>query len=169
MIVAKDKGVEFMAKYYTNDRDNQVIVEYENKEIVDQETGEIVPVYEVTKKYYGGNDFHKCFLESFLASFEMFQYKQINVVCYIYEHMQTSNNIFIGTYKSISQALNVSEPTIASVMRKLQANNFIRRVQNGIWQINPNILMKGDERKRKIMITKFENLDQDTRYLDAGH
>ena len=42
-------------------------------------------------------------------------------------------------------------------MKKLQDNHFIKRVQNGLWLVNPDILMKGDDHKRQILLSYFES------------
>lgn len=41
-------------------------------------------------------------------------------------------------------------------MKKLQENNFITKVQNGVWRVNPNILMKGNDTKRQILLSYYE-------------
>ena len=41
-------------------------------------------------------------------------------------------------------------------MKKLQENNFIKKVQNGVWLVNPNILMKGNDHKRQILLSYYE-------------
>lgn len=147
-----------MAKYQAYNEQDHVMVEYEDIEIVDHETGEVIPVCQVTKKVYGGQPFHKVWLEGFLSSFEIVQNKQVDIICYIYEHTKPSNNVFLGTYKTIAEAVGVSQPTIASVMKKLQENNIIRKIQNGAWQINPMVMMRGDNRKQRILVTRYENL-----------
>lgn len=52
--------------------------------------------------------------------------------------------------------VGVFEPTIAKLMRKLQANNFIKKKQNGVYIINPNIMMKGNDTKRQILLSYYE-------------
>lgn len=42
-------------------------------------------------------------------------------------------------------------------MKKLQANNFIKKIQNGAWLVNPNILMKGNDNKRQILLSYYES------------
>lgn len=42
-------------------------------------------------------------------------------------------------------------------MKKLQKNNFIKKVQNGVWLVNPNILMKGNDTKRQILLSYYES------------
>ena len=65
--------------------------------------------------------------------------------------------MFIGTYKKIAKDVGCSEPTISKIMKKLQASNFIKKVQNGVWSINPNILMKGNDTKRQILLSYYES------------
>ena len=73
------------------------------------------------------------------------------------ENTNQSNNTFIGTYKKIANDVGCSETTIAKIMKKLVANNFIKRVQNGVWLVNPNILMKGNDTKRQILLSYYES------------
>lgn len=42
-------------------------------------------------------------------------------------------------------------------MKKLQENNFVKRIQNGAWLVNPNILMKGNDSKRQILLSYYES------------
>ncbi|WP_410981540.1 replication/maintenance protein RepL, partial [Bacillus pacificus] len=82
--------------------------------------------------------------------------KQLDIFIYIAENTNQSNNLFIGTYKQISKDVGVSEPTIAKLMKKLQANNFIKKKQNGVYIVNPNIMMKGNDTKRQILLSYYE-------------
>ena len=65
--------------------------------------------------------------------------------------------MFIGTYNKISKDVGCSSATIAKIMKKLQENNFIKKVQNGLWLVNPNILMKGNDNKRQILLNYYES------------
>ena len=42
-------------------------------------------------------------------------------------------------------------------MKKLQDNSFIKKVQNGVWLVNPNILMKGNDTKRQILLSYYQS------------
>lgn len=146
-----------MATYSTYDEKNQVLIEYEDTEMVDSETGEVVPVLRMNKKFYGNANFDKVFVKEFLAAYDVIQNKQVAVVNYIYNNMNRAENMFVGTYKKIAADVGVSEPTIASIMRKLQEKNILRKVQNGVWQINPRIIVRGSESKRRALITMYED------------
>ena len=149
-----------MATYTAYDEANQMIVEYEDTEMVDSETGEILPVLKMTKKFYGSSNFDKVFVREFLAAYDVIQNKQVQVVNYIYNNMNRADNMFVGTYKKIASEVGVSEPTIASIMKKIQEKNIIRKVQSGVWQINPRVIVRGSESKRKALIMMYENYDQ---------
>jgi len=51
----------------------------------------------------------------------------------------------------------VSEPTIAKIMKKLQENNFITKIQNGVWQVSPLIMMKGNDYKQQILLNYYND------------
>ncbi len=146
-----------MATYSTYDEKNQVVIEYEDTEIVDNETGEILPALKMKKTFYGVENFDKIFMKEFLAAYDVIQNKQVAVVNYIYNNMNRAENMFIGTYKKIAAETGVTEPTISSIMKKLQKKNILRKVQNGVWQINPRIIVRGSESKRKALIMMYEN------------
>ena len=46
-------------------------------------------------------------------------------------------------------------------MIKLQENKFVTKVQNGVWQVNPNIMMKGNESKKQMLLSYYsEPIDE---------
>ena len=124
---------------------------------IDPQTGQILTVDQITKIAYGSRAFWKCYLMDFLSILGIIDSKQADVFIYIVENTNPSNNLFVGTYKKIANDVHVSEPTIAKIIKKLQAHNFLKRVQNGVLFVNPNILMKGKENKRQILLTYYQS------------
>lgn len=135
----------------------QTLVGTKRKDYQDLETGEIITVDQISKRIYGSKNFWKCYLMDFLAVLGVFDSKQVDIFIYIVENTNQSNNLFIGTYKKIAQDLGVSEGTISAIIKKLVANNFIKKVQNGVWLVNPNILMKGNDTKRQILLNYYQS------------
>ena len=138
-------------------QDTQTLVGSRKRELIDVQTGEQIFVDQITKRVYGSKNFWKCYLMDFLTVLGIIDSKQIDVFIFIVENTNQGNNTFIGTYKHISKEVGVSEPTIAKIMKKLQSNNFIKKVQNGVWLVNPNILMKGNDTKRQILLSYYES------------
>lgn len=138
-------------------QDTQTLIGTKKRELYDVETGEQILVDQITKRVYGSKAFWKMYLMDFLTVLGIIDSKQVDIFIYIVENTNQGNNTFIGTYKKIADDVGCSETTIAKIMKKLVANNFIKRVQNGVWLVNPNILMKGNDTKRQILLSYYES------------
>ena len=135
----------------------KTLIGTKRKELIDKETGEIIEVDQITKKVYGQKNFWKLYLSDFLPVLGIVENKQVDILIYILENTQSSNNMFIGTYKTIRENTKASETTIAKVMKKLQEQKFLKKIQNGLWQVSPNIMMKGNENKKQLLLSYFCN------------
>ena len=135
----------------------QTLIGTQKRELVDTETGEKILVYQITKRVYGTKNFWKVYLMDFLTVLGIIDSKQVDIFIYIVENTNQSNNIFLGTYEKIANDVGVSKPTIAKIMKKLQENKFVKKVQNGAWLVNPNILMKGNDSKRQILLNYYDS------------
>jgi len=148
---------EYDDKYLEYISQTQTLIGQKKRELIDKETGEIIWVDQITKRTYGIKNFWKCYLMDFLTVLGIIDSRQLDIFIYIVENTNQGNNTFIGTYKKISKDTGCSSTTIARIMKKLQINNFIKKVQNGVWLVNPNILMKGNDNKRQILLSYYEN------------
>ena len=135
----------------------QTLVATQKKQFIDADTGEQIFVDQITKRVYGSKNFWKMYLMDFLTVLGIIDSKQLDVFIYIVENTNQSNNIFVGTYDKIAKDVGVCRQTIAKIMKKLQDNNFIKRIQNGAWIVNPNILMKGNDNKRQILLSYYQS------------
>jgi len=144
-----DKNLEYHAE-------TQTLIGQKKRELVDTETGEVIHVDQITKRVYGTKNFWKMYLMDFLTVLGIIDNKQLDVFIYIAENTNQSNNLFIGTYRSISEDVGVAYGTVATIMKKLQENNFIKKKQNGVYIVNPNIMMKGNDTKRQILLSYYE-------------
>lgn len=144
---------KFNLEYNEN---TQTLIGTKQKELIDVETGVSIWVDQITKRAYGSKNFWKVYLMDFLTVLGIIDSKQLDVFIYIAENTNQSTNQFIGTYDKIAKDVNVSRPTIAKLMKKLQDNKFIKKVQNGVWLVNPNILMRGSDKKRQILLSYYQ-------------
>jgi len=135
--------------------DTQTLVGTKRRTLADVDSGEIVVVDQIVKRAYNSKTFWKCYLMDFLAVLGILDSKQVDIFIYIVENTNQYTNMFIGTYEKIRKDVGVCRQTVASIMKKLQENGFIRKVQNGVWLVNPNILMKGSEKKRQILLNYY--------------
>ena len=152
-----DKSLEYNSS-------TQTLIGTKKKTLIDQDTGEIIEVNQITKRAYGQKNFWKVYLLDFLQVLNLIDSKQLDVLIYVLENTNSSNNTFIGTYKKIAKAINVSEPTIATIFKKLQEQEFLKKVQNGVYQVSPLIMMKGSEHKKQLLLNYYcddEPLEQE--------
>ena len=147
-----DTGFEKRMEYASN---TQTLIGSQKRRFTDIDTGEYVEVDQITKRQYGSKHFWKCYLMDFMSILGIVESKQLDVLIYILEHTKQSDNTFIGTYDKISKDTNVSRPTISTIMKKLQNTNFIKKVQNGVWMVNPCIMMKGNDHKKHMLISYY--------------
>ena len=147
-----DKSLEYISQ-------TQTLVGQRKRELLDVQTGELIWVDQITKRTYGTKNFWKCYLMDFLTVLGIIDSKQLDVFIYIVENTNQSTNTFLGTYTKIAKDVGVSRPTIATIMKKLQENNFVKKIQHGAWLVNPNILMKGNDTKRQILLSYYESDD----------
>lgn len=125
--------------------------------LVDVETGIPMEVTQVTKLRYGSKHFWKCYMKEFIDVMLSLSGKQFTVFTYIIQYINPSDNRFICTYDKIMKETNSCRQTVASTMKKLHKNNFIRKVQNGVWIINPKVLMKGNDIKQAMLLNDFKH------------
>lgn len=154
-ISAGTRDIERADRHYYMET-SETLIGTKKKELLDTETGEKILVDQITKRVYGTKRFWKVYLMDFLTVLGIIDSKQLDVFIYIAENTDKANNVFLGTYSKISESLGVSRPTIAKLMKKLQDKGFIKRIQNGAWLVNPNILMQGNDNKRQILLSYYE-------------
>lgn len=135
--------------------EKQLLIKSQIRTFTDNDTGEVFEAEQIIKRFYGQKQFWKVYLSDFLDILGILQSKQVDILVYILENTDSSNNTFLGTYKKIAKATGTSEPTIATVMKKLQENKFIKKIQNGAWQVSPRIMMKGSEFKKSLLINYY--------------
>ena len=145
-----DKNLEYHS-------DTQTLLGTKRKEYIDTETGEKLYVDQITKRAYGQKQFWKVYLTDFLQILGLAESKQLDVLIYILQNTEQANNTFVGSYKKIAKEANVSEPTIAKIMKKLQEKDFIVKIQNGVWQVSPHIMMKGSEHKKSLLLNYYDD------------
>lgn len=146
-----------MDTYFEYMQESQTLIGQRKRMLRDCDTGEIIAVDQITKRVYGTKMFWKVYLADFLAVLGIFDSKQLDVFIYVAENTSPSDNIFIGTYDKIGKATGASRQTISRIMKKLQDHAFIVKVQQGVWRVNPNVLMKGNDTKRQMLLTYYED------------
>lgn len=135
--------------------ESSTLVGQRTRRLVDQDTGEVMQVNQTTKLVYGLKNFWKLYMREFISVLKELSDKQYKVFVYILEHTRPSDNRFTATYHDIMKDVGCCRQTVASTLKKLQKTNFMQKVQTGIWIVNPNVMVKGNDRKRNMLLSEY--------------
>lgn len=145
-----DRSMEYISK-------TQTLIGEQKRTLVDTATGETIFVDQITKRVYGTKQFWKVYLMDFLTVLGIIDSKQLDIFLYIVENTNQATNTFIGSQRKIATDTNSSLQTVSTIMKKLQNANFVKKVQNGVYMVNPNLLMKGNDHKRQVLLSYYES------------
>ena len=138
------------------------------RRLVDEQTGEVMEVTQTTKLRYGSTHFWKCYMKKFLEVMKSLNSKQFKVFIYIIEHTNSSTNQFVGTYDKIVKDTKCCRQTVTVAMKVLQKTNFIKKIQNGVWMVNPEILLKGNDAKQFMLMSNFKSASSEMKKKDES-
>ena len=148
-----DKSMEYISQ-------TQTLIGQQRKRLVDQDTGEVIEVDQITKRALGQKQFWKIYLMDFLQVLGGFEYKQLDVLIYILEHTEAANNTFIGTYRSLEKNVGVSYDTVRRTITLLQGKGFLKKCRT-VSIVSPTIMMKGSEHKKSLLLNYFNDKEQE--------
>lgn len=116
---------------------------------------------EIFKKVYGGKHFWRVWLSDLLTALGLVNNsRQLDVVFYVFENANPSENLYIGTIRATAEAVGVSNDTVAKTFRKLQEADIITKKQSGVYMIKPTLMIKGDDRKQHRLIIQYEDMKE---------
>lgn len=130
--------------------------------LIDKKNGNIVidspDLSAVLKQAYGQKAFWKLYMADYIQIIlGVMDYKQLDVFMYISMNTRPSDNVFIGTHDKIAEATGTTRQTVSKLMKKLLEHNYIKKVQQGVYMVNPQIVMKGGIAKRNLLISYYDS------------
>lgn len=148
-----DKNMQYHA-------DTQTLIGTQRKRLIDEDTGERIEVDQITKRALGQKQFWKVYLLDFLQVLGVLDSKQVDVFIYILENTEQANNTFIGSQRDIAKECGVSLDTVSRIMKKLQENGFVKQIKRSVYQISPNVMMKGSEHKKSLLLNYYDDSNE---------
>ncbi len=142
------------------DENTQTLIRRKEKIYKDIETGEVFDITELTKIAYGQKSFWKLYLNDFLNVLGLIDNKQLNVIRYVLKNTNPTQNTYIGTMRQTAEGAKVSLETVRKtfsllVKKTKGAPALLKKLQNGVYLVNPEILVKGNDFKRKTLLKKW--------------
>ncbi|KRE00625.1 replication/maintenance protein RepL [Priestia megaterium] len=123
---------------------------------INQDTGEIVEM-NVTEIEERDANFHKVWLGHVIQSLDLIGNKKINILTFIMSNLNKENQ-FLYTYSMIEAETGISRKTIADTMTALQESDFLKKVKNGHYEVNPDQIFKGGKNSRMDILLRYKNL-----------
>jgi hypothetical protein len=122
---------------------------------INADTGEILETTVIEKEVDRDFNFHKIWLNDLMSVLNLIGGKKLDILKYLLSEMRTQDNTISVTYRQIEKELNTSQKTIAETMKILQEANFITKVQNGLYMVNPDVIVRGNGKKRDALMIKY--------------
>lgn len=123
-------------------------------EWVNKETGEVRYVREVDLKMTD-KDFDKVWIALLMATLGIIGNKKIEVLRYLVENRNSSDNVVFATQYKISENIDVSLKTINGTISELKKAKLISQVCPGAYRLNPGIIWRGSHMGRMAIMAKF--------------
>lgn len=118
------------------------------------DTGEIIEATEVIKKVER-NGFMITYLSAIINLIDNLGNKKMQVVKYILNNMEKSNNTLIITTQELSEKSKVSKPIVIETLKTLEDAGIIKR-RTGAIMIHSDLIHRGSANKEKALLTRFE-------------
>ena len=128
-----------------------------NQQYINFNTGEIED-FQVTSVEERDFNFTKVWMKSFISTLDLVGNQKTKLAFWLIENLNKENQLTM-TYRQISEKTNISLETVRKTMEILLEVNFLKRINQGVYQVNPDILFKGNKNTRLNLLTQYNNLD----------
>lgn len=149
-----------MTERQYNDNNNTAYIS-RTKRYIDEDGNEGTQT-DVYKKVYGAKHFWKVWLSDLLYTLGLINNsKQLDVVFYVLDNTDQTNNLYIGTLQKTADKTGISYKTVATIFKKMQDVDMITKKQNGVYFVKPSLIMKGDENKKHRLLIEYETVKKE--------
>jgi hypothetical protein len=128
---------------------------------INQQTGEIIECIVVEKNIESDFNFHKVWITDLINILEIIGTKKLKIIKWLLDNFNDKDNTIFFTQQKLSKQLGISYTIVNQTIKLLLENDFLRKIQNGVYMINPNILVKGNTSKRMNLLVKYKEIDKE--------
>lgn len=134
---------------------------------INQTTGELQEMQVVNIEDRDFN-FHKLWISHIINSLDLIGNQKVKLAFWIIENLNKENQL-IMTYRQIAEKSGISLDTVRRTMTALIESNFLVKINNGAYQVNPDVIFKGTRNGRLNVLyqynqTKTDNKEDDLNY-----
>ena len=97
-------------------------------------------------------------MKNFISTLDIVGNQKTRLCFWIIDHVDKENRL-IGTYRTIASQSGMSLDTVRITMKLLMDADFMRKAQNGVYVINPNLVFKGTRNARMNVLNQFTSAE----------
>lgn len=127
------------------------------EEYINTRTGELEQM-QVTSIEDRDFNFTKMWMKNFINTLDIVGNQKTRLCFWIIDHVDKENRL-IGTYRTIASQSGMSLDTVRITMKLLMDADFMRKAQNGVYVINPNLVFKGTRNARMNVLNQFTSAE----------
>lgn len=127
------------------------------EEYINTRTGELEQM-QVTSIEDRDFNFTKMWMKNFISTLDIVGNQKTRLCFWIIDHVDKENRL-IGTYRTIASQSSMSLDTVRITMKLLMDADFMRKAQNGVYVINPNLVFKGTRNARMNVLNQFTSAE----------
>ena len=127
------------------------------EEYINTRTGELEQM-QVTSIEDRDFNFTKMWMKNCISTLDIVGNQKTRLCFWIIDHVDKENRL-IGTYRTIASQSGMSLDTVRITMKLLMDADFMRKAQNGVYVINPNLVFKGTRNARMNVLNQFTSAE----------
>ena len=122
---------------------------------IKQDTGELREMQVIDIEERDAN-FHKLWLGHILNSIDLIGNQKTRLAFWILDHLD-SNNLLPMTQRQIAEKSGISYQTASRTLQALIDSNFLQRINQGAYRVNPDVLFKGGKNARMNVLLQYHD------------
>ena len=124
---------------------------------INANTGELQEM-QVTSVEERDFNFHKVWMKSFIATLDIVGNQKTKLCFWIIDNLNKENQLCY-TYRQIADKTGISLDTVRITMRILLDADFLRKRNQGVYIVNPDIVFKGTRNGRMNILTQYNEAE----------
>ena len=128
------------------------------QQFVNVRTGEIED-FQVTSVEERDFNFHKVWMKNFINTLEIVGNQKSKLCFWIIDNLNRDNQLCM-TYRQIAEKTHISLDTVRVTMKLLLEADFLRRVNQGCYVVNPDIVFKGSRTGRLNVLNTYTDAEK---------
>lgn len=128
------------------------------EQYINATTGELLDM-QVTSVEERDFNFSKVWMKNFIMTLDIVGNAKTKVCFWLIDHAD-NRNMVIGTQRALADEIGVSYQTVNTTIKLLLDSDFLRRGQNGVYIINPDICFKGTHQARLNVLNQYSQSER---------